>query len=148
MLTSIIWAPALDLLARDLQRPPRTPRREPACANLRDPVTLVRSPTFTKMLSGPIGEGLEAAEPAAWRAGVGRDAGREVAHGVGEGADVRGRRAAAPAHEIQQAVLRELAQHLRHLLRRLVVAAELVRQARRSGACSPGTGAIRESSCT
>ena len=43
--------------------------------------------------------------------------------------DVLGRRAAAPAHDVQQPGLRELAQRRRGLVRLLVVLAERVRQA-------------------
>ena len=55
-----------------------------------------------------------------------RAARRTVVHGVGDGADVGRRRAAAAADDVHPAALGKFAQHGGHLRRRLVVAAELV----------------------
>ncbi len=56
MLTSSIWAP-LSTCCRAISRPASYSPARTSLANLRDPVTLVRSPTFTKMLSGPMARG-------------------------------------------------------------------------------------------
>ena len=70
---------------------------------------------------------LQAAE-----AGVGRQAGdgarRQVAHGLGKGADVGRRRAAATADDVEQSFGGVVAQHAGHVLRRVVVLAKLVGQ--------------------
>ena len=93
------------------------------------PVTLVRSPTLTKM---PPGGGIDHRLEA-------REAGRARALGEGPRTDardrrrdrrgVRGRGAAARAGDVQQAAACPFAQGGGHLFGRLVVAAELVRQA-------------------
>ncbi len=54
---------------------------------------------------------------------------RLAAHAIGNRLDVRGRRAAAAADEIQMAGMRELAQHLGSVFRRLVVFTEGIGQA-------------------
>ena len=77
---------------------------------------------------GPDRERLEPGEPrvaAASRHG----ARRQALHRLRDGADVRRRRAAAPAHDVEEAAGRELPQHRRHLLGALVVAAEGVGEA-------------------
>ena len=79
------------------------------------------------MLSGPIVSGsspLSRSRGSRMRA----LARRHAADRLGDGPDVGRRGAAAPADEVDQPVLGELAEHGRHALGRLVVAAELVRQ--------------------
>ncbi len=57
-------------------------------------------------------------------------AGRLAGHGLGYRANVRGRGAAASAHDIQPAVGGELAENFGHLLRRFVISAQFVGQSR------------------
>jgi hypothetical protein len=52
---------------------------------------------------------------------------RDLAHRRRDGRDVLGSGAAATADEVEHALARECAEHLRHVLRRVVVLAELVR---------------------
>ena len=119
---------ALHLLARDLQ--PRL-----VVAREDQPGELARAGDVGPLADvgedavRPDGQRLEPAQPEdALR--LGTLARRQAADGVGDRADVRRRRPAAAAHEVDQPVLGELAEHARHELRRLVVLPELVRQAR------------------
>ena len=74
-------------------------------------------------------ERLEAAEPGSRHLGTNRGSRLEPAHGFGDRARVLRCRAAARADDVQEPVLRELAQQRRGHVGRLVVAAERVRQA-------------------
>ncbi len=78
---------------------------------------------------GPELERLEPAEAGLPR-GLGQDPRREPAHRVGDRMGVLGRRPAARADDVEEALLRELAEERRGDVRRLVVAAERVRQPR------------------
>ena len=71
---------------------------------------------------------LETGEPRVAR-GLRHRARRDAVDGLRDRGDVLGPRAAAAADEVQHALAREAAEHLRHVLGRVVVAAELVRQA-------------------
>ena len=95
--------------------------------NLAEPVTLVRSPTFTKRMSSVR---LKASRPDSFRRGVVLLllAHRLAAHAIGNGADVVGRRAAAAADQVQVAMVREIAEHAGGVFRRLVVFTEGIRQ--------------------
>ena len=93
-----------------------------------EPVTFVRSPTFTKLESGRSTSG---SRPESARAP--RDLGPQRAAArprtaCGDRPDVVGRRAAAAADDVDEARARPLAEVARHRLRRLVEAAEGVRQ--------------------
>ena len=92
-----------------------------------EPVTLVRSPTLTKGISGV---SVKASRPDSRSRGanVGDDARCLAGDGAGDGADVLGRGAAAAADDIDQAGRGEFADQLRHHVRPFVVAAELVGQ--------------------
>jgi hypothetical protein len=70
--------------------------------NFGEPVTLVRSPMLTKRVRAQH-QRLESAE-ARVALGFGENVRRQAAHRFGDGADVRGRRAAASAGDIQPAV--------------------------------------------
>ena len=137
MLTSMMFAPpstccrAMETASARL--PSRTSR-----ANFREPETLVRSPIIVKVLSGRMHVRLQAAvtrwlrlESRHLRLAVPVPCSRGglPATACGDRADVRGRGAAASAHDVQPAVGGELAEHCGHLLRRFVVAAEFVGQA-------------------
>ena len=61
---------------------------------------------------------------------MGNRARRQVAHGGGHGADVRGRRAAAAANDIHEAAFGEFAQNMRRYPRRFVIFAKFVGQPR------------------
>src|SRR5947207_12997042 len=138
MLTSIICAPFCTCERATSTAPAKSPeriRRE----NTLEPVTFVRSPTLTKSESSPIASGSRPAR----RMGVGDDsfadgldrvtavsdltlvsdtAWPQIAHCLRDRADMRGRRAAAPADDIDEAALREILEHPRRLLGRFVVA--------------------------
>ena len=98
-------------------------------ANRREPVTLVRSPTFTNSDSGVIVERLQARQ-----AGVSRQRGNgsgcPASGGGSDGPDVRRGRAAAAADEVERPRIDEFRQDARGLRRLLVIAAERVGQAR------------------
>ncbi len=85
---------------------------------------------FADHREGAFGEDHERLESAVDRivARRRRPARRFALHGIGNGADVVGRASTAAADDIHPAVGGELAQRGGHLRRRLVVAAELVRQ--------------------
>ena len=128
--------------------PARSSPRAPAIsrANLREPVTLVRSPMLTK---APPGIGMvSGSRPARWvavpRSGMARGAIARDRRGDGRGV-LRGG-AAAGARDVEQAGPRPLAQGGGHLRGGLVVAAQLVGEAgvgiggtarRRRGATAP-----------
>ena len=128
MFTSMSWAP-LATCSRAMSIASSSPPSAMSRANLREPVTLVRSPTLTKVLPG--GGMTTGSRPdrrvVAGGSAIGR--GGSAGDGRGDRRDVLRRRAAAAAGDVEQAVLGPLAQRLGHRLGRLVVAAELVRQA-------------------
>ena len=126
MLTSRIWAPPGDLLARDLERLAvlaglhqlREARRAGDVRPLAD---------VDEVRVGPDHERVHARE-AAERLDLRPHARRYAAHRPGDRADVRRRRAAAAADEVDEPRARPFAEVARHRLRRLVEAAEGVRQ--------------------
>ena len=126
MLTSIIWAPFSTCCRATSSAASYSPART-SLANLRDPVTLVRSPTFTNSVSGPTVSGSRPLSRSR------RQESRRTRGGRSRTASAIARmwcrrRPAAAADQVHQPVLRELAEHGRHLLRRLVVLAEFVGQ--------------------
>ena len=96
--------------------------------NLADPVTLVRSPILTNGMSLVSVNGSRPGE-AHQRREFGNRTGRDAPDGFGDRLDVFGRRAAAAADDVDQAVAREARDQAGHLVRRFVVAAEFVGQA-------------------
>ena len=94
-----------------------------------EPVTFVRSPIRTKPVSGPISNVSRPLNLVCANVGTNWGSRLEPAHGVGDRARVLRGRAAARAGDVEQPVLGELAQQRRRHVRRLVVAAERVRQA-------------------
>ena len=97
--------------------------------NFAEPVTLVRSPTFTNSAVVVDVERLEARQAARAAAIGGARAAARPRTASRDRADVLGRGAAAAADDVHEARCGELAEDLRRLLRRLVVLAEGVRQA-------------------
>ena len=142
MLTSRMFAPPSTCCRATETASARLPSRT-SRANFREPETLVRSPIMVNVLSGRITSG---SRPLRSRivAGRRRTAGRLAAHGLGDRADVGRRRAAAAADDIQPAVAGKLAQHRGHLLRRFVVAAELVGQSGVGMATRPRRAKLRK----
>ncbi len=67
-----------------------------------------------------------------------------AADGFGNSADVIGRRSTAAADQVEESRRSELAEHLRHVLGRVVVAAELVGQSRIGVAADVGLGDARQ----
>ena len=98
-------------------------------ANLGEPVTFVRSPTLTKLESGRITNGSRP-ERRVRCSDLRPPARRQAAHGLGDPPDVGRRRAAAAAHQVEEARAGPLAEAQRHGVGRLVEAAEGVGQAR------------------
>ena len=88
---------------------------------------LVRSPTLTNSESSVIGHRLQAGEPQRRRDLRDRRAAAAVG-GRGDRGDVLGGGAAAAAEQVHQPAGGELLEHLRGLVGRLVVLAELVGQ--------------------
>ena len=128
MFTSMSWAP-LATCSRAMSTASSSAPSAISRANLREPVTFVRSPTLTNALPGG---GMTSAFQAgqAGLAGRFRDlARRQTGDGRGDRGDVGRRRAAAAAGDVEQAVPGPFAERLGHLLGRLVVAAQLVREA-------------------
>ena len=97
--------------------------------NLAEPVTLVRSPTLTKGISGVSVNGSSPDEPQTAAAAPELRAAPCLRTASAIARDVLGRGAAAAADDVDQPGCGELAEQLGHVLRALVVAAELVRQA-------------------
>ncbi len=93
-----------------------------------EPVTLVRSPTFT---NGMASVSVNGSRPESCRRGVdlGHDARLVRGDGPGDRRDMVRRGAAAAADDVDEAGARELADQPRHVVRRLVILAELVGQA-------------------
>ena len=126
-------------------RPPRrTCPRRMSWANCASPVTLVRSPTFTKSESGADVERLQAGQPGA-TARRGDLARRQAARrAAAMAADVVGRRAAAAADQVERGPSSaSSAEHARCLGRLLVVAAERVGQAGVGVGAETGRSAMR-----
>ena len=96
--------------------------------NLAEPVTFVRSPTFTNGMSGVSTKGSSPESRISAR-DLGDGARRLARHGLRDGADVRRRSAAAAADHVDEPGVGEFGEQRRHRLRALVVEAELVRQA-------------------
>ena len=93
-----------------------------------EPVTFVRSPISTKPVSSPISNGSRPLNRGE-RRGPRDDTRLEALHRRRDRLRVLGRRPAAGACDVQEAVTRELVQQRGRDVRRLVVAAEGVRQA-------------------
>src|SRR4029079_10850843 len=103
-----------------------------------DPVTLQRSPMFTKRAPAPasftrvisIGSGGNEHRFEAGKQSAGtrsRDSARRaIAHRPGNGGDVRGSRPATTADDVDQAVLGPVADLCGGLFRRFIILAELV----------------------
>ncbi len=128
MFTSMSWAPASTCWrATSTASSNRSSRI--SFANLREPVTFVRSPTFTKTLPGcGIASGSRPDKPRL-RLDLGELARRQSRDRLGDRPDVGRRRPAAAAGDVHEPVAGEAAEDVGHRLRRVVVAAELVRQA-------------------
>ena len=103
---------------------------------------MVRSPTLTKR-PGIDGERLETAQPAR-RRDRRQSARREAGHRVGDGANVLGGGAAAPAHHVDEAARGKVGENLRGLARGLIVFAEGIRQTRVRIGAHVGVGDTRE----
>ena len=107
-------------------------------SNFFDPVTLVRSPIIWKFESGRMTSGsspdsrVRRVPLRAWCL-VPRAARARCVNGLGDLADVIGCGAAAAADDVDEAALGELLHQRRGFFRLLVVLAERIRQARRSG---------------
>ena len=127
MLTSMICAPFATWSRATSSAAAKSPLVM-SLRNFAEPVTLVRSPMFTKRDVLRQHEGLEAGE-AHQRRDFGHPARRLAGDRLGDGADVLRRRAAAAADDVDEAGVGELGEHRRRRLRALVVEAELVRQA-------------------
>ena len=106
MLTSMMFAPPSTCSRATATACSNCPSRI-SRANFFEPVTLVRSPIMMKLLSGRITSG---SRPLSRVSGSGRErlARRHVGHGLGDGADVGRRRAAAAADDVQPAVARQI----------------------------------------
>ena len=96
-----------------------------------EPVTLVRSPTLTKGISGVSVKG---SSPESRISGslLGHLPRRVLRHRRGDGADVLGRRAAAAADDVDEALAGELLDLRRHELGALVVSGRTRSAGRRS----------------
>ena len=100
---------ALDLLARDVERAGVVARPRSGWRNFAEPVTLVRSPTLTNRLSGPMLSGSRPAQPAA-RLEHRRPARRQAGDRVARSRAMCVRRgAAAAADDVDEAARGELA---------------------------------------
>ena len=127
MFTSIRFAPPRTCSSATSTAAPKSPasisRRKRA-----EPVTFVRSPIRTKPVSSVIANGSSPLNRGTRRrAGTGLRL--QAAHRRRDRRGVRRRRAAARAGDVQEAVVREVAQQRRGHVGGLVVAAEGVRQA-------------------
>ena len=155
MLTSMTWAPFSTCWRATTTASSRRPSRI-SFLNCAEPVTLVRSPTLMKLLSGVICSGSRPLSRV-WRGSAlmrpaprrrlherGQRARRIRRHGLGDRGDVRRRGAAAAADQVEQAGLGELAQHRGHVLGRFVVAAERVGQAGVGMGADVGVGDLGE----
>ena len=96
--------------------------------NLAEPVTLVRSPTLTKGISG-VSVNDSRPDSRNCCGNLGNGARRLAGDRLGDGRDVLRRGAAAAADDVDQPGVGELAEQLRHEFRALVVVAEFVGQA-------------------
>ena len=108
MLMSITWAPLVDLLARDVERRVDSHRPRSAWRNVAEPVTLVRSPTFTNRLSAVDVERLKPGRGGTLGIVVRSCVARMPAEPCADEADVLGRRAAAATDDVDAGPTRRI----------------------------------------
>ena len=128
MLTSMICAPFATWSRATSSAAAKSPLVM-SLRNLAEPVTFVRSPTFTKGMSD-VSEKGSRPESRMQRLRPRAPARRLAGDRFGDGADMLRRGAAAAADDVDEAGIGELRQHRGRRLRALVVEAELVGQAR------------------
>ena len=128
MLTSIIWAP-LVTCSRAMSTASSSAPSATSRANLREPGDVRPLADVDEGVAGRRDDQRLEAGQAGRPGRLGDLARRQAGDRGGDGGDVLRRRAATAAGDVEQAVPRPLAERLGHLLGRLVVAAELVREA-------------------
>ena len=143
MLTSIIWAPFVTC-SRAMSTASSSAPSAISRANLREPGDVRPLADVDEGVAGRRDHHRLEAREAGRPGRLGDLARRQAGDRGGDRGDVLGRRAAAAAGDVEQAVPRPLAERLGHLLGRLVVAAELVRAGRRSGRPRSGRSATRD----
>ncbi len=117
----------LDLIARDRQRG-RVVAGGDELAEARGPRDIGALADIHERNGRRERERLEPGKAQALRR-IGRPSRRLAAHGMGDGADMIGRRAAAAADDVDEAGLGEFGEQSRHVFGALVIEAELVGQA-------------------